>query len=194
MLLRADDAIDPREVSVQYFNLPRHLLEGWWQALEDDGIPTNRPWPAFNTLVTELTAFFQYKRLPVPPGGRFDLSLGTNPSGLEIMGSNHEQANASCWAWGGVNLGVDALELNVLNLTSTQWKTHPLAHTGTTSVSPQEIPSLNSLESTTLDYPLLRLSLQPGEGYRLPSPPPMIYKLTAADGAEPMMLYISGNH
>jgi len=125
------------------FQLPQHLLAAWWRSVEQalQRAPTRLE--GFETFVAEVARFLAFKELPVPQGTVFDLL--TSQPGLPSIPWNGARV------WGGINLGEEPTGVVFLPLLS------------------RSVGELGELfPAGAPDYPLVRLQIEPGEGFRFP--------------------------
>jgi hypothetical protein len=160
-LLTACDG-DPAE-SLALFNIPERLYARWW-ALAAEGLNDD----AFQEYGREVMEFLHFKQLPLPP--RCTISAVVNAPGLastkpDTCGLTVDPACPGMIA--AINLSDEEAALVFLNLgaahlaarTAAPVPLHEHAHTFLTACS---------------DYPVIRLALQPGEGFWL-SPMPIAH-------------------
>ena len=113
----------------------------------------------FDAFVQEVTRFLGFKSLTVPAGATCVVVL-KGPGEQPNLGSS-----ASLWA--GINLGDEAISIVYVNLTSEMMRSQ--------LVDVPDVPSRTPGEWAEVflgrypDYPPVRLRIEPGEGYLLPS-------------------------
>jgi hypothetical protein len=166
------------------FQLPRHLTSGWRHLLERARTPMEGRLDGFDAFVAHVAEFLTFKELPVPPGAAFDLLLSTPglrslqrsgvPPGLTFSLAAlapYPVEDATRWPrlWGGVNLGDESTSLLFINLPASDL----LAELRRRYPDPFAPHTLGELADRFLtlcpDYPPVRLRIEPGEGYRLPT-------------------------
>jgi hypothetical protein len=142
--------------SLCLFRLPRHLLDTWWRLLEQAGETGSHRLEGFDAFAVEVARFLAFKEIPVPEGARFDL-LVTRPGQVAVRLEGPAPGGAGppgcCRLWGAINLGTEITSLVFLNLPPR---------------TPGDEPASRFLTRFP-DYPLVRLRVEPGEGYRLPA-------------------------
>ncbi len=171
------------EDRLDVFRLADHFISRWWQLLSEMEAPGANP-TAFHDYIAEVCRFLRFKNLPLPkeaecalvasrPGQR---SLDWNAASSGDNGLAFDLAPSIRWRqemvssprlWGGINLGDEPMSLVFLNLTPLQMSEALIetrSESDTESVVPLGIQFLGSFS----DYPLVKLRLEPGEGYRLP--------------------------
>jgi hypothetical protein len=190
VLVRASvEPMPPEELEacVCLFQLPRHLRSAWWDLLEQAaGVLGDGRLPGFENFVGQVVEFLSFKNLPVPEGARCDVVV-SNPGQPSVAGgpeANHP-LGLSCslapWApwpgaeglhwqrlWGGINLGDEQTSVMLINLPCRQLDAE-LRRRFPDQPSPAAVGELvGQFLRSCSDYPTVRLSLGPGEGYRLP--------------------------
>jgi hypothetical protein len=141
--------------SLCLFQLPRHLLDTWWRLLERAGETGSGHLEGFDAFAVEVARFLAFKEIPVPEGARFDL-LVTGPGQVSVRlegPAPDPAADAGSRLWGAINLGTEAASLVFLNLPPRALEGELVSH----------------FLTLFPDYPLVRLRIEPGEGYRLPA-------------------------
>lgn len=166
--------------SVSLFQLPRHLRSAWWDLLAAGGAaPDAGVLPGFDAFVHQVGEFLTFKGLPIPAAARCAVVVTAPAQSCVSWGlPAHPGGGLGCtlppetpWPtpssagrlWGGINLGDEATSLVLVNLAGAQ-----LA-----AALPQAPATVGAAASGFLQacpcYPLVRLTLHPGEGCRLPS-------------------------
>lgn len=190
LLFGEADPDDPGPVDAAplwLFALPRHLHSAFWATLEQPpGAPVPHP-EGYARFVAELAGFLDFKRLPAPPGAVFDLVVGRPGEGSiqwdmearRAIGLTFNLAGWLAWPveaeasaprlWGGCNVGDEAVSLLFVNRTAPQLAAD-LARDRPADPPPATLDELARQALTRWgDYPLVRLRLEPGEGYRVPA-------------------------
>jgi hypothetical protein len=156
-------AADALAGGVCLFGLPQHLRTRFWALLGQGGPPL----PGFDPFVQEVGRFLAFKGLPAPPGAVFDLVLcppGQRSVGYAAGGARPAGlADSAPGWWGGVNLGEEAVSLLVVNRPGEDLPARPGGCT------------------------LVRIRIDPGEGFRLP-PCGVRADVATLDGQEPGVL------
>jgi hypothetical protein len=166
--------------------LPRHLLAGFWSMLEADQESAEPHLAGFDHFAGEVGKFLDFKGAPVGPGAVFDLvasrpgqrSIQWDPGRGLPIGLTFDRADGARWPpeepdrtprlWGGFNLGDEPVSLLFVNLTARQMQ-ETLARDFPESSPPATLDELGRrFLSLRPDYPLVRLRIEPGEGYRVP--------------------------
>jgi hypothetical protein len=135
-------ACDPAE-TLALFNLPARLLARWWDVAAQES-------SAFEEFGREVMEFLHFKQLPLPP--RCKVAAVAHAAGLastkpDVGGLTANPARAGMLA--GINLSDEEAALVYLNF-------------GAARAAAQTPPS---------EYPVVRVALQPGEGFWLPRIP-----------------------
>jgi hypothetical protein len=166
-LLTKDEVLDR---GLCLFGLPRHLQSASWALLGRAQEVASPPrLEGFDGFVREVGKFLDFKGLPVPEGAAFDLVL-SKPGQRSVRGS-WPLPDAAPWPhlWGGINLGDEALSLLFVNLTARQIQAE-LVRQFPDRPPPTDLDELaRRFLAHCPDYPLVRLSSEPGEGYRAPT-------------------------
>ncbi len=193
------------EDCVCLFALPGHLRSAWWELLERaageaEGLP------AFEPFVGRLGELLAFKELPLPEGARCEVVVsrpgqrsvrwdaeGNRPRGLAC--------NLAPWApwpveearwprlWGGINLGDESTAVVLLNLPCRLLEAE-LRRRFPDRPPPATVGELaGRFLRSCPDYPPVRLTLGPGEGYRLP-PGGLILDGYPEDKEEPDVLLL----
>jgi hypothetical protein len=158
------------EACVCLFQIPGHLRATWWNLLEQAAEELgNGRLPGFERFVEQVAEFLAFKGLPVPEGAQCD-AVVRNPG----QGSVHEGPPAN-WAepralepWGGINLGDEQTSVVLINLLRRQLEAE-LQRQFPNQPTPEAMGELvGQFFRACSDYPMVRLLLRPGEGYRLP--------------------------
>jgi hypothetical protein len=158
--------------SLCLFRLPRHLLDSWWRLLERAGETVSNRLEGFEAFAVEVARFLAFKEVPVPEGAGFDL-LVTRPGQVSFRLEGPAPGVAveagGSRLWGGINLGTEAASLVFLNLPARALRDELAAR----SLPGVPADTLGELVRQFLalfpEYPLVRLRVEPGEGYRLPA-------------------------
>jgi hypothetical protein len=164
---------------VTLFQLPRHLQSRWWDLLEQAaGVLGDGRLPGFEAFVSQLLDFLAFKNLPVPEGARCDAVVHGGPVVNRPAGLRCSLAPWDAWPgaqelgwqqlWGEINLGDEQTSVVLLTLPCRQLE----AELGNRLPGQFSPPALGELVGHFLrsypGYPMVRLTLEPGEGYRLP--------------------------
>jgi hypothetical protein len=179
----AAEPMSPEELDacVCLFQLPRHLQSRWWLLLEQAaGVLEDGRLPGFNAFVSQLLDFLDFKDLPVPAGAHCDAVVSQpgqpfvhrGPGGLLCTLAPSaawpgEQELGGQRLWGGINLGDEPTSAVLLNL---PWQklAAELRRRPPDQPSPVLGERVGQFFRSCPDYPMVRLTLGPGEGYRLP--------------------------
>jgi hypothetical protein len=169
------------------YQLPGHLHSEWWKLLaQSAGGAEHGRLPGFESFASRMAEFLAFKSIPVPEGARCDVVVTGSgqrlvDGGSETTGPAGLKCNLAPWVswpwseeqnlprlWGGVNLGDEETSVVLVNLSCQQ-----LAAVLHSRFPDQPAPAtVGELVGQFLhfcaDYPLVRLILGPGEGYRLP--------------------------
>jgi hypothetical protein len=211
VLLRTSaEPASPEELDacVCLFQLPRHLQSAWWHLLEHAaGALGEGRLPGFDAFVSQLVEFLGFKELPVPEGARCDAVVsqprerfackgaqGNRPVGLLralAQGAPRPGAEGSgCQRlWGGINLGDEQTSVVLLNLPTRQMEVD-LRRRFPDQLSPASPSELvEPFLRCCPDYPMVRLILGPGEGYRLPQGG-LVLAAHLAEGQQPNVLLL----
>jgi hypothetical protein len=189
LLGSSDGPTSPEELeaSVCLFQLPAHLLSEWWTLLERAaGDLGGGRLPGFEAFVSGVVEFLAFKDLAVPEGARCDVVV-SNP-GLQFVHRDLEanrpvglQCNQAPWVpwlraeelhwprlWGGINLGGEETSVVLVNWSCRQLDAE-LRRRSPDQPSPAVVGELvGQFLRSCPDLPPVRLTLGPGEGYRLP--------------------------
>jgi hypothetical protein len=157
----AAEPMSPEDLDacVCLFGLPRHLQSRWWLLLEQAArVLGDGRLPGFEAFVSQLLDFLAFKDLPVPEGARCDVVVHAGPAASRPVGLQCSLGPSAPWPgaqdlgrrrlWGGINLGDEQTSVVLRTRTCRP----PGAERG------HRLP----------DYPTVRLTLEPGQGYRLP--------------------------
>jgi hypothetical protein len=175
------------EACVCLFHLPTHLRSAWWDLLEQAaGDLGDGCLPGFNTYVSQVVAFLAFKGLPVPDGASCDVVVSQPgqqlvPRELQANRPRGLRCSLAPWApwpgaeepcrprlWGGINLGDEPTSVVLINLPCRQLDGE-LRRRFPQWAAPATVGELvGQFLRTCPDYPPVRLTLGPGEGYRLP--------------------------
>src|SRR5262249_8241380 len=132
----------------------------WWGVVER---APERPGPELEGLgpvVQEVARFLDFKGMPIPDGAELDV-LVSRPGQRAIEWPSEAPGPR---LWGGINLGEEAFSLVFVNRT-----TRPLRDelADRSPAGPDEL--VRRFLASCPEYPLVRLRVGPGEGYRLPA-------------------------
>jgi hypothetical protein len=142
------------------FRLPRHLLAAWSRLLARLGETGSMPADGFNAFARDVGQFLSFKEMPLPEAASVDL-LVSQPGQSAVL----DKANGTP-LWGGINLGDEATSLVFINLLARDRRAEG--------------------DNDTL-YPLVRLRIEPGEGYRLPANG-LLFDICTVDKHDPDVL------
>jgi len=126
------------------FNISPRMHARWWDLAAEGVAGSDKGRADFDHFATEIIEFLKFKRLPVPPSCSLEVvlrSLG-QPTPQHPGGLTTEPTTLGIQ--GGINLSDEESALVFRNLTGTH---------------------------LSIDYPLTRANLAPGEGYWLPRCP-----------------------
>jgi hypothetical protein len=142
------------------FQLPRHLLAAWWRLVEEalQRVPTRLE--GFETFAGEVARFLAFKELPVPQSTAFDLL--TSQPGLGSIPWNGARV------WGGINLGEEPSGVIFLPLLAKDLQARVEHDPGRPAVSRSDGDLGELFLARAPDDPLVRLQIEPGEGFRFP--------------------------
>jgi hypothetical protein len=167
----------PRE-DLCLFAITEHLRSRFWSLAErDEGGSGDRvDW--FPRFASELAEFARFKGLPVSPSYALDLKISRagQPSTrlddagreLRLGGLGFDDSDSDRRCFGGINLGDEATGLVFLNLTPDRIRER---------LAGSDVPEASSFGRFDLarrffelfsSYPIVRITLRPGEGYWLP--------------------------
>jgi hypothetical protein len=167
------------------FALPRHLQSAFGTMLEQAAQASGRL-EGFDGFVREVARFLDFKGLAVPEGTVFDL-LVSRPGQRSVqwdgetgqaVGLTFDLAGWLSWPvpdqaraprlWGGINMGEEAVSLLFVNRSAEQLQADLACRLPGLS-PPATMDELGRRFLTHCpDYPLVRLKIEPGEGYRVP--------------------------
>lgn len=183
LLLTQDEA---RAKGLCLLALPRHLHSAFWGMLEEAQSAQAAHLEGFDRFVGEVARFLDFKGLSVPPGAVFDLvvskpgqrSIQWDADADRPIGLTFNLAPWVAWPiteeahaprlWGGFNLGDEAVQVLFVNLPA-QDLAAELARRRPDEPPPATLDELARRFMTHCpDYPLVRLRIEPGEGYRVP--------------------------
>jgi hypothetical protein len=184
LLVRAADGPAPpeeTEACVCLFQLPGHLRSEWWLLLEQAaGALGEGPLPGFDTFMNRVGEFLAFKRLPLPPDAHCE-AVVSDPGQRVARGAGllcnlapfvpWPCAEEQRWPrlWGGVNLGDEGTSVALINLPCAQLEAE-LGRRFPDRPLPGTVGELaGRFLRCCLDYAPVRLTLGPGEGWRLPS-------------------------
>lgn len=175
------------DASFSLFQLPAHLRSAWWTVLEQGaGALGDVPLPGFDQFVNQVAAFLSFKGLPFPENARCDVVVNNSGRTVDSLGSEMTRAGGlrtslapwHSWdfdkkdnvprLWGVINLGDEETSIVLMNQPWCQLITELRRQ-----FPEQSLPATcGELTERFLrcisDYPPVRLSLGPWEGYRLP--------------------------
>lgn len=205
LLLTQDEA---RAQGLCLLVLPRHLQAIFWRMLEEAQAAQAPSLEGFDRFVAEIARFLNFKGLLVPADAIFDLVVSKpdqpsiqwdaetdRPIGLTFnlapwVAWPLNQEERSPRLWGGFNLGAEAVQILFMNLPAAR-----LAEEAA-RLCPDDPPpaTLDDLARRFLtccpNYPLVRLRLEPGEGYRVPLGGILIDACTLETEGPGMMLMV----
>jgi hypothetical protein len=192
------------------FALPQHLQTAWWDLLDRAGLAGTTHPGGFDAFVREVASLLGFKELPVPDGASFDLvasrpgqrSIRWNAGGARPEGLAFDVSSRAPWPpghegrrarlWGGINLGDEATSVVLVNLAAQRM--HDLLAGGFPDLAPAA--TYGELAERFLrhlpDYPPVRLRIEPGEGYRLPSGGVLVDACTLDMEGPAVLLLIGG--
>lgn len=179
--------VEEMSACVSLFQLPGHLGVEWWKLLDQsaEALADGRL-PGFDAYANQVVEFLAFKELPVPEGARCAVVVSDPARRLVHWGPEPNGAGGLCcnvaadapwlghekrdWPrlWGGINLGDEDTSVVLMNLTCRQIDAEFRRR------FPDQPPrqSVGELVEQFLrsrsDYAPLRLTLGPGEGFRLP--------------------------
>jgi hypothetical protein len=165
-LLTAGDG-GPEE-TLALFNIPQRLHDQWWSLEADQDRDAETKRAAFQEYAGELLAYLQFKQLPLPTKCTVSALVHAVDLASTKPNAGGLTAAPACPATlGGINLSDEEAALVFLNLGAT--------HLAARIPAPTSFPerALAFLTACS-DYPVVRVALQPGEGFWLP-PSPVAY-------------------
>jgi hypothetical protein len=190
LLVRTPDGATPPEdleACICLFRLPAHLRSEWWNVLaRASGSLGEGHLPGFESFVSRVGEFLDFKGLPAREGARCDVVVSNpgqrfvhwapDPSrpgamrGKPAPGAGRRSAEEQRWPrlWGGINLGDEETSVVLINLPCRQLDAM-LRRRYPDQPPPATVGDRSGhfLRSCS-DYPPVRLMLGPGEGCRLP--------------------------
>jgi hypothetical protein len=168
-----------RRDALSLFHVPEHLRRRWWDLAVRQGNPAAIDAEAIQAYLRDVVAFCRFKGLPLLPSCAFDVVV-TAPG----RASTRVDVAAGCLAGlgfdpppegtgprplGAVNLGDEVTSLVLLNLPAARLQDRLGAAEGAVGAC----RTLGELAQRFLAsfpvYPLVRVLLQPGDGYWLPA-------------------------
>jgi len=162
------EALSPSHAGL--FALPSHIVDRWWQAVDDEGAASGA---AFERFVHETVDFFRFKQMPLPDSCSFDVRVsraGQRSTRLDTSGrflSGLAFADApGCRTVAWANLGDEDARLVYLNLPLDTLR--PRARATSIAAGDEVLARFCEAEA---EYPLIRLRLGPGEGLWFPHAP-----------------------
>jgi hypothetical protein len=188
-------APDP-DGAVSLFCLPLHLMQRWWGLLsraEESGEDLLAGFPPF---ASEVRDFLAYKGLDVSAGAVFDLVV--NEAGVAAAHWAQRGAqgaglglNLPSGVWGVVNMSAESVSILLVNVTPQEMLA---ALPGDSADGPPSTPGELASRYLSLrgDQPVLRLSLAPGEGVRLPAHETIVGRCTLDQEDPDVTLLIRG--
>ena len=169
------------------FQLPGHLRSVWWELLQQSANDLGSgQLPGFDAFVTQIVDFLAFKELPVPPGAKCDLIVTQRESSDGIDKSAREQSpqlvssiesmtpssqigeQKRSAVWGGINVGDEIASFAVINFDFHQMAVELLSMFPETPRTILVGELANRFLHSCPDYPPVRVTLAPGEGFRLP--------------------------
>jgi len=143
------------------FNIPDRLLQRWWELAATEPADADSGSEAFQKFANEILEFLHFKQIPLPPACVLEVVLnapGLSSTRLQSPGLTTEPLCPSLL--GGINLSDEESAQLFLNLGSQQM--------GAKSFSGSLFEQAAAFVASNSDYPFVRLTLLPGEGYWLP--------------------------
>ena len=150
--------------ALRIFNIPGRLHKEWWECAARQDWESERTGITFNQFGGELVDYLQFKRLPLPSFCAFEIVISapeqasTRPEMAGLAAELPYQGSRAV-----INLSDQESALIVLNLGEKQLSG--------TLPGGSFYPRVRTFLSANPDYPLLRISLLPGEGVWLPPVP-----------------------
>jgi hypothetical protein len=181
LALLADDTDSPPEVSdatdaLQTFSLPRHILSRWLEVAGGlAGGPAGEP-PGYRQFARDVASLLTFKGLPLPPRCAFDVVLA--PASAPPPPGSRPSAADGPRVVALVSLGDAPTSLAFLNLPPPR-----LAALLPDSTADPGADVARRFLAAFPDYPLVRLTLGPGEGVWLP-PAGGAFRHCPAEGLE----------
>ncbi len=186
----ANGPLTPEELSasVCLFQLPGHLGVEWWSLLDRsaEALAGGRL-PDFDSFASQVVEFLAFKELPLPDGARCDVVVSDPAQRLVPWGPGANRSDGlrcnveadAPWPWpkerdwpqlwGGINLGDEDTSVVLMNLTCRQIDAE-MRQRLPDQPTPRTVGELaQRFLHSQADYPPVRLTLGPGEGFRLPN-------------------------
>lgn len=157
---------DPAD-ALALFNIPDRLHGEWWSLEADEDADARRV--AFQKYAGAVIEYLQFKQLPLPPACAVEVVIqapGLASTRPNLGGLTAEQPGVVV----GINLSDEESALIFLNLGHAHLAADPIP-------ADAKIPfteRVRSFLARHIDYPLVKVSLRPGEGFWLPSLPMVI--------------------
>ena len=160
-LLRNSVGVVPKSRLVGIFEIPRHLRNAWWKAAEEITAIKDRTGPKFQSFTGRLAEFLRYKRVSLAEQSRFDVILAP-PEGVSVECGESVGSEIPSLA---INLGDGNVDAVIAN---------------------------GRLNPASLDCaPIVRLTLEPGEGLSFPLGTAAHCERRNAEGETVLLLRIS---
>jgi hypothetical protein len=168
------------------FQLPEHLRSAWWQLLDEAAAAGDAGLAGFDVFGEQLGEFLAFKGLPVAGEARCDVvvskpgqrSARWDPEANRAAGMSCSLAPWVSWPdgasargpglWGAINLGDEETSAVLINLPGKELEAE-LRRRRPDEPAAADIGELaERFLRSYPNYPVARLLLGPGEGYRLP--------------------------
>jgi hypothetical protein len=161
LLAEAPPGEDAWQRHVCLFAIPAHLRSRWWEMAARQVEERSAGTPDITEFARAVADFARFKRLPLPPRCSFEVVL--TPPGQ--ASTRRGDAAASPPTVAAINLGDERGSVVLINLPPSRLGELRRARGGAVMPGDQTPRSLSS----SLAYPLVRLFLEPGEGFSLPA-------------------------
>lgn len=170
------------------FQLPGHLGVEWWNLLDRsaESLAAGHL-PGFDAFANQVIEFLTFKGLPIPDSARCNVVVSDptqrlvhwGPGASRPGGLHCNVASDTPWPgqaernlprlWGGINLGDEDTSVALVNLTCRQIESELRSHLPDEPLPATVGELVERFLRSHADYPPLRLTLGPGEGFRLPN-------------------------
>ncbi len=151
---------------LRLFHIPERLRARWWEFAAGQESEASKSALTFTQVAGEISEFLGFKRLPLPRPSTLEVVVHA-PDLPSIKPAMAGLAAPLPWTGlcGGINLGDQETSLVVINLGERQVRERRLE----CSVETPFLDRVGVFLTAHPEYPVLRIRLQPGEGYWLPA-------------------------